>query len=389
MDSLHMALTFLLAAAGISLAAAYVRVPYTIALVVVGLALGHWHLGPSVTVTPEALFLALIVPLLFDGGLHLPLRDLRTYAGLIGSLAVIGTVLAAVVIGGAALFIWHLPVRTALLLGAIASAIDPVSVIALVREAALDRRLGTILEAEAVFNDGVAIVLFSVASAPHLPGLGSAVWQFIWLLGGGAVAGGLVALGVSLGLSRIREPLVELLGSLVLAIAAFLAADAIGGSGVIAVVAAGIVLGNCAPRVLSTTGQETLRTVWEVITYLANSALFLVIGMAILWQPLIDLAGVIAVVVLAAFAARAAGVYGLATICGRFLTPIPRAWQHVLVWGGLRGGVAIALVLALPRSLPGRDTVTAAVYGLVVFTLLAQGLTTRPLLRRFGLPEAL
>lgn len=388
MDVLHIALVFLLSAAAVSLAAAYIRVPYTIALVLVGLVVGHWHVGPSVLITPEAIFLLLILPLLFEGGLRLSLGDLLRYGGLIGSLAVFGTLLAAAIIGGAAVLVWHLPLRSAFLLGAIASAIDPVSVIALVREAALDRRLGTILAAEAVFNDGVAIVLFSLASDPQFPGVVQTVWRFVWLLGAGTAVGSLLGLGVGLALSRIQHAQVELLGSLVLALAAFLIADGVGGSGVIAVVAAGIVLGNLAPRVLSETGQVTLRTVWEAITFLANSALFLLIGLATPWGPLIDLRGFIAIIVLAALVARAVGVYGLAAVCGRVFEPVARAWQHVLVWGGLRGGVAIALVLTLPNALPGRHEVATAVYGLVVFTLLAQGLTMHRLLRRVGLLRA-
>lgn len=384
MDLLHTILLFFLAAAAISLLAERLHLPYTIALLIAGLAAGRWHLIPPVTVTPEALFIALILPLLFDGGLHLPITELARYGWLIGSLAVVGSLAAAALIGGAAALMWHVPARAALLLGAIASAIDPVSVIALVREANLDRRLGTILEGEAVFNDAVAIVLFTLAVAPHAPGTLEAVGRFAWLLGAGAIVGVGLGLAVAAGLGRVRQHLVEMLGSLVLAIGAFLAADSVGGSGVIAVVAAGVVLGNAAPRVLTATGQQTLRTVWEAITFLGNSALFLLIGLTIPWKPLLDLAGLILVVVLAALAARAAAVYGLAAVGGRSSTPVPRAWQHVVVWGGLRGGVAIALVLGLPGALPGRHEVATAVYGLVIFTLLGQGLSMPVLIRRAG-----
>jgi CPA1 family monovalent cation:H+ antiporter len=396
MDLLHAILLFFLGAAAISLLAERLHLPYTIALLIAGLAMGRWHLVRPVTVTPEVLFIALILPLLFDGGLHLPITDLVRYGRFIGLLAVVGSLAAAAIIGGAAALLWHVPVRAAFLLGAIASAIDPVSVIALVREANLDRRLGTILEGEAVFNDAVAIVLFTLAAAPRTPGILLAAGQFVWLLGAGAIIGLGLGLAVTASLGRVRQHLVEMLGSLVLAIAAFLAADSVGGSGVIAVVAAGVVLGNAAPRVLTATGQQTLRTVWEAITFLANSALFLLIGLTIPWQPLRDLAGLILVVVLAALAARAAVVYGFAVVSGRGPARVPRIWQHILVWGGLRGGVhvaarrllrggvAIALVLGLPAALPGRHEVATAVYGLVIFTLLGQGLSMPVLVRRAG-----
>lgn len=384
MDALHAALIFFLAAAVISLAAGRLHLPYTVALVVVGLAAGYWRVA-HFAVSPQTLLFALILPLLFDGGLHLPAAHLFRYGWLIGALAVAGTLFSAAAIAAAALYVWHVPLRGALVLGAIASAVDPVSVIALVREAGLDRRLGTILEAEAVFNDAVAIVLFTLATAPQASPDWSSLGQFVWLLGGGTLIGAAAGMVVSLGLSRVRQHMVEVLASFVLAVAAYLAADSVGGSGVIAVVAAGVVLGNFCPRVLTQTGEQVLRAAWEVITFLANSALFLLIGLAIPWQPLAELAGLIVTVTATALLARAAAVYGFAAIGQRLFDPIPRAWQHVLVWGGLRGGVAVALVLRLPDALTGRHEVAGAVYGLVIVTLLVQGLSMPSLIRRLGL----
>lgn len=383
MDALHGALTFFLAAAIISLVAGRLHLPYTIALVIVGLAAGYWHVA-QLTLSPQILLFALILPLLFDGGLHLPIVNLLRFGWLIGTLAVFGTLIAAAAISAAALFLWHVPLRGALLLGAIASAIDPVSVIALVREAGLDRRLGTILEGEAVFNDAVAIVLFTLAAGPDLEGW-TALGRFVWLLGGGTLIGAALGLVVGAGLSRIRQHLVEVLASFALAVAAYLAADSVGGSGVIAVVAAGIVLGNLCPRVLTQMGEQTLRSVWEVITFLANSALFLAIGLAIPWPPLAHLAGPILIIAATALLARAAAVYGFVAAGARIFGAVPRSWEHILVWGSLRGGVALALVLQLPTTLPGRDDIVAGVYGLVIFTLLVQGLSMQSLIRRLGL----
>lgn len=384
MDLFHLTLVFLLAAAVIAVAAEQLRFPYTIALVLAGLAAGYLRLPVRVAITPQGLLTLLILPLLFDGGLHLTVADLRAYRSLVGLLAVGGTLVAATVIGAAGTVLWHLPLRSAFLLGAIASAIDPASVIALVREANLDRRLGTILEGEAVLNDAVAIVLFTLGSAPTFPGPTAAMGQFLWLLGAGGIIGIAVAFGIIVGLRRIQQHLIESLGSVILMIAAFICADAVHASGIIAVVMAGIVLGNYGPPNLTEAGRVTMVTLWEVIVFLANSALFLLIGLAVPLKPLIDLAGPIAVIIAAALLSRAAAVYGFAAACGR-RAAIPMAWQHVLVWGGLRGGVAIALVLSLAPGLPDRHEVAAAIYSLILFTLVVQGLSMHRVLRRVGL----
>jgi Na+:H+ antiporter len=382
-DLLHFTLFFLLAAAVIAVAAERIRLPYTTALVLVGLAVGLAQFSLPITITPQGLFTLLILPVLFDGGLHLSLHDLLAHKWLVALLALPGTILAAAVIFGAGLLLWHLPLRSAFLLGAIVSATDPVGVIALASERRLDRRLSAILEAEAVFNDAVAIVLFTIGSAPVSPGLLRSVGQFVWLLGGGGIVGIAAALAIIVGLSRVHLHLVESLGSVILAIGVFIAADTLGTSGVIAVVLAGVVLGNYGPSSLTEAGHQTLETLWDVITFVANSALFLLIGLATPIRALVELAGPIGVIILASLAARAASVYGFAAAFGG--RAIPKAWQHVMVWGGLRGGVAIALVLDLPKSLPGRYEVVAATYGLIVFTLVVQGLSMGRLMRRVGL----
>jgi CPA1 family monovalent cation:H+ antiporter len=384
MTPIDLALLVLLVAAVVSIVAEWFTLPYTIALVITGLVAGNLHLLPPIHATYDVLLTFLILPLLFEGSLQLAPADLRAYGWMIGGLALPGTLIAALGIGATAL-LWHLPVRTALLLGAIAAAIDPVSVIALIREAQLDRRLGAILEGEAVLNDGVAIVLAGLVlnAGPHGPLAVGA--QFVWLIGGGGLIGVLSGAGVCYVLGRIVRPLLEALGSLILATGAFIAAERLGASGVIAVVAAGIVFGSYGPQNLTPEGRQTLRTLWNVIAFLANSVLFLLIGLDVQGGLLLRHLWPILTIILAALGVRAITVYVCSTLCSRPGMQIPWGWRHVLVWGGLRGGVAIALVLGLPPGLPGREMVEAAVLGLVVFTLLGQGLTVKPLMRRMGL----
>lgn len=385
MTILHIALVFLLGAALVSIIAERLRLPYTVALVIAGALAGLSRIPPSVALTPDVLLTLVIPPLLFEGSLRLSVEHLRTYAMLIGLLAIVGTIAAALAIAWAAAVVGHLSVPTALLLGAIAAAIDPVSVIALIQEAGLDARLGTILQAEAVLNDGVVVVLFTILTGPAALVPLAAAGQFLWLLGVGGLVG--LALGVAIahGLGRVTtQPLVEALGSLILLVASVVVAGSVGASGIVAVMCAGVVFTRYRERMLTEAGREIVGTLWDVVAFLANSALFLFIGLQVPVALLVRYWGLIAVVVIAALAIRALVVYGFAALSERRGMPVPRSWRPVLVWGGVRGGVAIALVLDLAAGLPERDAVAAAVFGLVVFTLLGQGLSMPALMRRVG-----
>ena len=385
MTELALALRFMLAAAAVSIVTERLRVAYTVGLVVAGLVTGSLHLAPPIAVTPELLLTLLIPPLLFEGGLRLPPTHLKAYWGLIALLAIPGTLLTAAAIGAAVQAIFPIGLQSALLLGVIISAIDPVSVLAFMREARIDVRLASIVEGEAVLNDGVAIILFTIIGGGAAASLTHAGLRFVWLLGSGAAVGGLVALVISFILGRTQQPLVEALGSLIAALGALLAANSIGASGVIAVITSGVVFGSYGRRYLTESGLETVRTTWDVIAFFANSMLFLLIGLeapaALLGRHWL----LIVVVIAAAFAARVVIVYGFTAFRWTGGRPFPSAWRYALVWTGLRGGVAIALALGLDRVLPAREAIVAAAFGVVLFTLLVQGSSMRPMMRWAGL----
>lgn len=385
MTLLHLALLFMTVAAIVTVVAERLRFPYTIALVLTGLVVGTFHLFPPLTVTSAVLLTLLIPPLLFEGSLRLSPTDLRPSGWLIGLLAVLGTLIAALAIGGVAQALFHLPAQSALMLGVIASAIDPVSVIALIREAHLDSRLGAILGAEAVLNDGVAIVLLTIVTGTG-GGLLAAAGQFVWLLGMGGLVGIVLAVAVSHALGWTSQPRVHTLGSLILAFGSLVAAESVRASGVVAVAFAGLIFGSVGPRHLTEAGRETIQTVWDVIAFLANAVLFLLIGLQVPVGLFARHGGLIAVVVVTALAVRALTVYGFSAATAR-VTPLKRGWREVLTWGGLRGGVAVALVLGLPQETPGRDAVAAAIFGLIIFTLVVQGLSVPALMRWVGLLE--
>lgn len=381
MSGLHLALLFMLVAAAVSIIAERLRAPYTVALVIAGLAIGTLRVVPPFIVTPEVLLALFIPPLLFDGGLRLPPAQVKTDGALIGLLAVPGTLIAAVAIGWTVHTFFQVDIKSAMLLGAAISAIDPVSVLALWRESRLDARLGVILEGEAVLNDGVAIILFTIIVG-GAAGLAGAGLQFLWLLIGGAAIGSLIAVATLYVLGRTQQHLVEALGSLIAALGSFLAANSVGASGLIAVVAAGIVFGIQSPRHLTETGLETVHTTWDVIAFLANSVLFLLIGLEVPAALLARHWPLIAAVIAAAFVIRAAVVYACASIRPGGTPIVPAAWRSVLVWAGLRGGVSIALALQVDPAIPAREAIVATAFGVVVFTLLVQGASVRWMLRR-------
>jgi CPA1 family monovalent cation:H+ antiporter len=280
------------------------------------------------------------------------------------------------------------PPITAAAFGVLIAATDPVSVVATFKETGVGGRLRLLVEAESLFNDGTAavglglVLAFAGGTSPTAAGI---AWQAATTIGGGIGVGFVVARALLMLAGRTSEPMVEITLTTVIAYAAFLMAEHFGFSGVLSTLTAGLVAGNGpGRRQLSTAGREMLDTWWQVAAFFANSIVFLLIGMhetgqAYSTAALASVAG-IAVVMLG----RAAAVYPVAWAFSRTRMRVTPAHQHLLVWGGLRGALALALALGLPADLPGRDAVVTAAFAVVAFSVLVQGLTMTPLLRHFG-----
>jgi CPA1 family monovalent cation:H+ antiporter len=362
------------------------RVPYTVGLVIMGLALA---LLPQVNVqVPRNLILALLVPpLIFEAAFDLSFDDLRRNLAPILAWAIPGVALTMLLVGGVVAWGTKLPISHSLVFGALVAATDPVAVTALFSAVGVPKRLQVLLEGESLFNDGTAIVLFGLVSTVALTGEFSplaSVVDFIRIAGGGLVIGLILGALISQMIRRIDDHLIETTLTTVLAFGSYLIAEEIFHvSGVLAVVAAGLVNGNIGPRGMSPTTRILLFNYWEYAGFIANSFAFLLIGlqidlpiMLVYWQPILT-------AILAVLVARAVAVYGLAWI-GR---DIPFRWQHVLYWGGLRGAISLALALGLPLALEGREQMQIMAFGVVVFTLLVQGFSMGSLVRRMGLAQ--
>ena len=385
-EEIVIALLFVAVLVGI--AARRLRVPYTVGLVLIGLAMTVWG-QVNIQIAPNLILALLVPPLLFEAAFHLNLNDLRRNLMPILALAIPGVILTTLIVGGIVAWGTGLALPVAMVFGALVSATDPVSVIALFRSMGVPRRLQVLLEGESLFNDGTAIVLFrlvialAVAETARFDLLSSLV-DFIRISGGGLLVGLLLGTLVSQMISRIDDYLIETTLTSVLAYGSYLVAEAIGVSGVLAVVAAGLVNGNIGPRGMSPTTRIVVYNFWEYAGFLANSFIFLLIGMQIRLPVLFQNWRLIIWAVVAVLVARAIGVYGLS----RLEREIPSRWQHVLYWGGLRGAISLALALSLPAALPQvSDQLQSMAFGVVLFTLLVQGFTMKPLVARLKLTE--
>jgi monovalent cation:H+ antiporter, CPA1 family len=368
----------------------WMRLSYTVALLVLGLGLGMFDVVSAPEPSADVILLLFLPPLLFEAAFVLDLRLLWQVRAGVLTFAVTGVLLAMVV--GGAIVHWGvgLPWTVALLFGAMIAATDPVAVLATFRSLKVDKRLAALLEGESLLNDGVALVLFvtlveSVDGGFHLaPAFGT----FVLSVAGGA------AIGAAFGwighwlIAQIDEHLTEMTVSVALAYGSFLAAEELHLSGVLATIAAAMTLGHLGRSrgwIYSGGSEQVMIDLWELMAFVANAALFLLMGLAVRTAELWEHPDAVAWGVAAALGGRAFVAYLLGALIDRAGFTLSWNERHALFWGGLRGAVALAAVLSLEHDFPHQPQLLAMTYGAVLFTLLAQGLTIGPLVRRLGL----
>lgn len=381
-------LTLLTIAAAIAMAVKYVRLPYTIALVIGGLFVGMTGIEPP-HLTHDMILFVFLPPLLFEGAIHFELTDLRRNLRTIGILAFPGLVLTGFLAGFLIQSYTGLPMAVALLVGVMITPTDPISVLALFKRLGVSKRLSMIVEGESVFNDGAGIVLYSVILGIVTSGqfnLGSSILSFFIVVTGGFLIGLVMGQMVFLVLKRLDDHVLEVLITLILAIGSFIVAEHyFHVSGVMAVVAAGVIIGNQGTRyAMSPTTRIAIKNFWEIAAFVINSLIFLLIGteihpveLAKVWVPITV---IFTIVVLS----RAAAVYPSLFLLNVGGEKIPGRWMHVINWGGIHGSIPIALALGLPR-IPQREQIVSIVFGVVFLSLVVQGLTMSPLIRHLGL----
>src|SRR3954452_12521666 len=399
-----------LGSAAVLLVLAYrTAIPYPILLVIGGAGVGFIPGLPDVELSPDAVLVIFLPPLLYSAAFFSSLRDLRDNVRPIGLLAiglVICTTLGVGLVAHAV--VDDLSWAAAFLLGAIVAPTDPVAATAIASRSGAPRRIVTVLECESLVNDATGLVAYKVALAAVLTGtfsLFDATGSFVWQ----SVAGVGIGIAVGAAVAEVRRVIedapTEITISLITPYFAYLPAEALGVSAVLAAVTSGIWLGWRAPRLITSATRIQLYSVWEVLTFVLNAALFLLVGLQLpgIVERIADdysagqLALWAAVVAGAVIALRFLWVFP-ATYIPRWVSPRLRERDPlpslgtiiVLAWVAMRGAVSLAAALALPANspaLPGRDLIVFLVYGVILVSLLLEGATLAPLIRVLGLHD--
>jgi monovalent cation:H+ antiporter, CPA1 family len=379
------------------------RLPYTLVLVVVGLLIGLSPLFPDPHLGPNIILFLFLPALLFEGAWSVDIKHLSENWLSVFFLAVPGLLFSVLIV--ALLLHWGagLPWLFALLLGAIISPTDPVAVLTLLRQLGLSERLRTIVEGESLFNDGVGAAIFALVLGfllipPEVPSLSfwMVAWEALWLMLGGLALGLLIGAVIARLLRFVDDYLIEMTVTVGVAYGVYLLGTILNTSGLLAVVGAGLVLGSYGRRTgMSERTRQVTQDIWEFFGYLTNSFLFLLLGVQIGERNLIQALAGIGLAVAGVVIGRAVMIYSLLPLHNALviwlrqkrqlalspalshLTPLPSRWYPIFLFSGLRGALSIALVLSLPSTLPGRELLQDVVYGVVLVTLLGQGIGLR------------
>lgn len=382
-----------------------IPIPYTVLLVIIGIVLGgmarHYpemEMILEFQLTPEIVLFLFLPALIFESAFNLNARQLLRDLVPVLTLAIPALLISTAMVGIGLWLILGIDLSIALLFGALISATDPVAVIALFKELGAPERLTILVEGESLLNDATAIVVFNiilglvVSGSFALSDAGLAVFEFLRVFLGGALIGFVLGFAISEIFHRYFSGLSAfMIMSIVVAYASFAIAEShhIHVSGVMAVMSSAITIGALWVTRISQAHTHVVKETWDVIALVSNSLLFLLVGLSVDLGSLLARVDYIAVAVLLVLVARATAVYSLVpvTIRGFSLPHVTMGERHIMWWGGLKGGLAIAIVLSIPLDLPGRQLLMDMTLGVVMFSLLFNAPTVRPLIQKLGIDK--
>jgi CPA1 family monovalent cation:H+ antiporter len=407
-ETLSLVLLLIAASVPLALLARWSNLPYAVALVLGGMALAFVPFLPNVVLDPQLVLVLFLPPLLQAGGFFMPWRPFRDNLRPILLLAVGLVACTTAAVGLAARWLLpDLPWAVCFALGAIVSPPDAVAATAVLEAMRLPKRIVVVLEGESLVNDASGLILYNIAIAAALTGAFSwaeAGARFVIVGAGGTILGAAAGLAAVWALRRLHDPMLEIAVTFLLAYASYIAADRLGLSGVLASVAAGLVLGWHAPETMGPQTRLQARAAWDVLVFLLNSLVFLLIGLSLNdvvarvgAASLLDMTAIGLLLGLIAIAVRMLWVFPAAYL-PRALVPAirrrdpypPWRWLVVIGWTGMRGVVSLAAALAVPHSLPdgspfpGRDAVLFLTFVVILLTLVGQATTLGPLIRVLG-----
>lgn len=383
-------------ATAVAIATRRLRIPYTVALVLAGLAVGGLHLIAPPHLTKELLFAIFLPGLLFEAAFNIDTSEFLSSKIAISLLAMPGVLVAVLLTGLATAAAFHvldpatgMTLQYSLVFGALVAATDPIAVVAMFKSLHVPSRLATLIEGESLFNDGTSVVFLGLLLS-YVAGATSSAASlgvaFVTVAGGGVVAGLIVGVLTQRTISRINDPMIEITVSVIAAYGSFSLAEQFHVSGVIATVVAGMYAGYHLKR----SGMEPATHIaaaafWEYLAFALNSVVFLLIGFEIeiaslraAWVEIVIAYVAVMVVRAIVMTATHAAVRGSAE-------RLPRGWGTVLTWGGLRGALSMVLALALPLTFPNRALLVTLTFGVVLLSILVQGLSMTWVLRRLGI----
>lgn len=378
----------LLVAIAVALVTRWLRIPYVVGLVLAGLAISKQALPESIGLNPDVILNLFLPILIFEAAINTDISRLRSTIKPIALLAGPGVIISAVITAFLLKFGLGLAWITAAAVGVILTITDTVSVIAAFRSVPVPGRLATIVEGESLFNDGIALVLLSIITTIHLQGtfaLGESVEQiFIAFVGGGVLGLGLGYLCVGL-FRQLDDALSNILLTVAVSLGTFQIGQALGVSSALAVVIAGLVIGHLGLRQTSAPIKVTLLNFWEYAGFGVNTFIFLFVGIEV--QPPILLATIPSALltILVYQIGRICSIYPLLFLLRFIDRPLPLKWQHVLIFGNIKGSLSMAMTLSLPFTLPGRMQVITLVFSTVLVSLIGQGLSLPWLVKRLQL----